>query len=108
MRVLLAGACLLLAGSAAADDLATGQGIYDQTCIACHGADGKGSIPGVAKLTDDAALAKSDDELFTSIKNGLHPQGAMLSMPAKGGNPALTDADISAVLAFIRKKFGSQ
>lgn len=42
-----------------------GQGIYAQTCVACHGADGKGTIPGVPDFTsEDSPLAKSDTELL--------------------------------------------
>lgn len=87
--------------------LKTGQSIYSQTCIACHGANGKGMIPGVSDLTaTDGPLAKEDTELATSIRDGLATPGAALSMPAKGGNPALSNEDIQAVLAYLRQTFG--
>lgn len=87
--------------------LKTGQSIYSQTCIACHGANGKGMIPGVSDLTaTDGPLAKDDAELATSIRDGLATPGAALSMPAKGGNPALSNEDIQAVLAYLRQTFG--
>ncbi len=108
MRLLLACVCLLLGGQALADGLEAGKSIYEQTCIACHGPDGKGAIPGIEQLTEKGALAKSDETLFASIKDGSHSSGAAISMPAKGGNPSLTDGDIEAVLAFIRQRFGSQ
>jgi hypothetical protein len=48
-----------------------------------------------------------DDELVRNIVNGLATPGAALTMPAKGGNPALTDDDVRAVLAYIREAYGS-
>ena len=87
--------------------LKAGQSIYSQTCIACHGANGKGMIPGVSDFTAaDGPLAKSDADLATSIRDGLATPGAALSMPAKGGNPALSDAEIQAVLVYLKKTFG--
>jgi len=102
---------LLLPVAAVADDaektLKVGESIYSQTCIACHGANGKGALPGVSDFkAADGPLAKTDDELATSIRDGVVTPGAALSMPAKGGNPALSEEEIRAVLAYIRKTFG--
>ncbi len=84
-----------------------GQAIYSQTCIACHGVNGKGAIPGGADLTDgEGALAKSDEELLTSITEGFQSPGSVLAMPPKGGNPTLTKEDEKAVLAYLRTQFG--
>ena len=93
---------------AVADDAtAAGKDVYSQTCIACHGAKGKGMIPGVRDLTDpDGALTKSDEELIENISNGMQSPGSFMAMPAKGGNPALSEDDIKAVLAYIRVEFG--
>jgi cytochrome c5 len=85
-----------------------GEKVYGQTCIACHGANGKGAIPGVSDFTKaDGPLAKSDDTLFVSIRDGLVTPGKPLSMPPKGGNPSLTDDEIQAVLEYLRSSFGS-
>ena len=85
-----------------------GEKVYAQTCIACHGANGKGAIPGVSDFTKaDGPLAKSDDTLFASIRDGLVTPGKPLSMPAKGGNPSLTEDQIQAVLDYLRSSFGS-
>ncbi len=85
----------------------TGKMVYSQTCVACHGANGKGMIPGVSDFTkSDGPLAKSDDELATSIRDGLVTPGKPLSMPAKGGNPSLTDEEVQAVLVYLRATFG--
>jgi len=84
-----------------------GQAIYVQTCVACHGADGKGTIPGVADFTGkDSPLAKSDAELLRNITGGFQSPGSFMAMPPKGGNPALTEADVKAVLDYLRSEFG--
>jgi len=84
-----------------------GEKVYAQTCIACHGVNGKGAIPGVSDFTRvDGPLAKSDEALFASIRDGLATPGKPLSMPPKGGNPALSDDDIQAVIKYLRSSFG--
>ena len=91
-----------------ADEVA-GAIIYQQTCIACHGLDGKGALPGVADFTaPDGPLSKSDQALFQSIKNGFQSPGSPLAMPAKGGNPNLSDVDIVAVIAHLRTTFAGK
>ena len=97
---------------AAADDksasVSDGQTIYAQTCIACHGIDGKGAIPGVADFTaKEGPLAKSDAELVQNISEGYQSPGSFMAMPPKGGNSALTEEDIRAVLAYLRTEFGT-
>ena len=95
-------------GDSAAADVATGKVVYSQTCIACHGAGGKGMIPGVRDLTaSDGALAKSDEELVKNISDGFQTPGSAMAMPPKGGNPTLTEEDVKAVLAYLRFKFGT-
>lgn len=90
------------------DTVAIGKTFYSQTCIACHGANGKGAIPGVADLTKaDGALAKSDDALIKSITEGMQTPGAALAMPPLGGNPSLTETDVKALLAYLRAEFAS-
>lgn len=85
----------------------TGKETFEKTCIACHGSDGKGAFPGTPDFTSsDGALAKSDNILIDHITNGFQSEGSPMAMPPKGGNPNLSDTDISAVLKYIRDKFG--
>lgn len=85
----------------------TGEAIYNQTCVACHGADGKGAMPGVPDLSrKDGPLAKSDEKLLKRIIEGFQSPGSPMAMPAKGGNPSLTDQDIREVLSFLRSTLG--
>lgn len=108
--LVIAALASFLTPVAVADEAAVkaGRSVYEQTCVACHGANGKGTIPGVSDLTaSDGPLGKTDDALITSIRDGLVTPGKPLSMPAKGGNPSLSDADLDAVLAYLRETFGS-
>jgi len=93
------------ASTAATQDL-TGKDIYTQTCIACHGGDGKGTVPGVPNFTDKhGRLSKTDDELMNSLMNGLQSPGSPMAMPAKGGNSALAAGDLKNVLEYLRNTF---
>jgi len=89
-----------------ADDATRGEVLYKQTCVACHGVSGIGSLPGVADLTRASGpLAKSDAILFKNIKEGFQSPGSALSMPPKGGNPALSDEDIRNLIQYMRSAF---
>jgi len=85
----------------------SGQSIYGTTCIACHGANGKGAVAGTPDFTvAGGPLSKSDSVLLDHIMNGFKSEGTQLAMPPRGGNPGLSDADLRTVLAYIRQKFG--
>lgn len=89
----------------AADE--TGEGLYNGTCIACHGSDGSGTIPGTPDFSaNDGPLQKTDDELIQSIMEGFQSPGSPMAMPAKGGNPALTEEDARQLVAYLRAAFG--
>lgn len=87
-------------------DPARGLEVYSQTCIACHGADGKGAIDGVPDLTlANGRLAISNDIVLTNIINGYQSEGSLMAMPPMGGNPELSEQDIADVLAYMRKEY---
>ncbi len=84
----------------------SGKEVYTSTCIACHGGDGKGVVPGTPNFTDKSGrLSKSDKALMNSLKKGMQSPGSPMAMPAKGGNSALTNADLKNVLDYLRKTF---
>ena len=84
-----------------------GRQLYDQTCAVCHGADASGAMPGVPDLTArHGVLTKPDPELLRSLVNGTQTPGVPLAMPPRGGNPALTDADLRATLDYLRRLTG--
>jgi cytochrome c5 len=64
-------------------------------CFSCHDA----GIAGAPKLGDKAAwaprIATGMDTLYTSSLKGKN------AMPAKGGNPALSDDDVKAAVDWM-------
>jgi cytochrome c5 len=76
-----------------------GQQVYQAGCVACHGA----GIAGAPKLGDKGqwakSIAKGVDSLYASAVNGV--QGSAGVMPAKGGNPALSDAEVKAAVDYM-------
>jgi cytochrome c5 len=76
-----------------------GQQVYQVSCGACHDA----GIAGAPKLGDKGQwakrIAKGLDTLYASGVNGV--QGSAGAMPAKGGNPALSNAEVKAAVDYI-------
>jgi cytochrome c5 len=91
-----------------------GKRVYQGTCIACHGADGTGALPGVPNLTRLDGFNKnshSDFALFKHVEHvekGLKRPGDPMAMPPNGGNPNLTDEDIHDALIYMRAEFLSE
>lgn len=75
-----------------------GEKVYKGLCFSCHVA----GVAGAPKLDDKAAwaprLATGIDALYATSLNG---KGAM---PAKGGNPALSDAEVKAAVDYMVKQ----
>jgi disulfide bond formation protein DsbB len=86
---------------------AAGQQLFVSNCSACHGVAGEG-ITGLGKpLTSSEFVGGlSDEELLAFIKQGRTPDDPLntsgVVMPPKGGNPALTDEQLTAIIAYIR------
>ena len=105
------GAAARPAGGAAAaksaGDPTKGKALFAQTCSACHGPDGKG-LPGLGKdmTTSEFIKSQTDPQLVEFVKKGrpsTDPANTTkVDMPPKGGNPAMTDAQIGDVVAYIR------
>ena len=85
---------------AAAEGDNAGKGAYDSICVACHGS----GIPGIPQLGDAAAWAprieQGSDTLYERAINGYTGSSGM-PMPAKGGNPSLSDDDVKAAVDYI-------
>lgn len=82
-----------------------GASVYSQTCIACHGPRGKGTVPGAPDFTQaDDVFAQSDATLLAHMRDGFQSGGGM-AMPPKGGNPNLTEQDLMDALEYIRREF---
>ena len=88
-------------------DAKAGEKIFNETCVACHGEDGKGVVPGAPDFTKKGGvLSKPHSALSNHIKNGFQEPGHPIAMPPKGGNPDLDDQDINNVHEYLHKKFG--
>ncbi|MBX3646331.1 MAG: c-type cytochrome [Rhodocyclaceae bacterium] len=84
-----------------------GESIYQSACIACHGADGAGALPGVPDMAGtDSPLVLGDDLLLKRTIEGFQSPGSPMAMPPRAGNPELSDADLKAALRYMREKFG--
>lgn len=93
-------------GAVPGGEVVDGETAYSQTCVACHGADGRGVLPGVPDMTAAAGpFAKSDEVLLDHIIDGFQTPGSPMAMPSRGGNPQLSDADLSAVLDYMKEAF---
>jgi cytochrome c5 len=81
------------------NNAAAGKAIYEANCSSCH----KTGIMGAPKLGDKAAwaprIAQKTPVLVNHAVHGF--QGKKGMMPAKGGNPKLTDAEIGNAVAYM-------
>src|SRR6478752_935269 len=81
--------------AAAASRTADGKGVYEKTCAVCHAT----GLAGAPKFGDKAAWApRIATGLDTLHNSALHGKNAM---PPKGGNLALTDADVTAAVDYM-------
>lgn len=85
-----------LSGRPITQDIAAGKALFDTTCVACHGADGKGNpMLGAPDLTDDIWLyGGSRQRILESIAKGRTGQ-----MPAHG--ELLGKARVHVLAAYV-------
>jgi mono/diheme cytochrome c family protein len=82
-------------------DAVSGREIYSNTCMRCHGIDGKGTmglhlVPKPADLTSPGIQSRLDASLFKRIHDG-KPNTAMGAW-----STALSDDEIWDVLTYVR------
>lgn len=85
-------------------DAAAGEEVYRTSCLACHAADGKGNggITGANLVDDRRRLAKNNDTLLHSIREGI-----LTTSPAMPPHKdILTDTQIRDALSYVRATFG--
>ncbi|MEN8686446.1 MAG: c-type cytochrome [Desulfuromonadales bacterium] len=80
-------------------DAAKGQGVYMNFCASCHAS----GIAGAPKVGDKSAWAehsaKGTEAMIQNAINGY--QGSAGFMPARGGNSALTDEEVSSAVLYM-------
>ncbi len=89
---------------AAADSADPGKATYDKVCFACHAQ----GIAGAPKYADAAAWAervsRGREANVANAINGYTGSAGM--MPAKGGNPTLSDAEVAAAVDYMLAAVG--
>jgi cytochrome c5 len=77
-----------------------GEQVYTRVCAACHGA----GVAGAHKLGDNAAWAKAIAQgQAAATRNAIN---GIRAMPARGGNPDLTDAEVERAVVYMANKAG--
>lgn len=90
-----------------ASEAARGRDLFQRTCSLCHGTDARG-MPRLGKDLhgNPYVRARTDAELVEFLERGRpanHPLNERgVDMPPRGGNPALTDDDLAAIVAYLR------
>lgn len=92
--------------------LNTGKLIYTQQCASCHGEQGVSSTPGLPPLAGQVAVAEQlpNNAIALVLRGGFPPSTA--GNPYPYGMPPfgllLSDAEVAAVLSYIRTSWGNQ
>lgn len=97
----------LAAAVAAEPDAQRGAKLYANACAACHGDGGQGlENIGPALAATEFLGGRSDQQMIEFLQVGRSPGDADSkmgrAMPARGGNPALTDQDLADIVAHLR------
>ncbi len=82
--------------------------IYNESCIGCHGPAG----PGTAYIRDEFLRSKSDLALLSFMRAGRAANApdnfSGMAMPANGGRIGLSDAQVLALIRYLREARGLQ
>ncbi len=84
-----------------------GRALFLSTCATCHGGTGRGQ-PGLGKDLVLSAFCRGldDGELFAFVRKGREATDPLnttgIAMPPSGGNPTLSDAQVTDVVAYVR------
>ena len=97
-----------MAAVAHVGDASQGKRIFLGTCAACHAPDGSGVKGQGQNIRDSVFLKdKTDEKALAFVKAGRQPfdpeSKLHLAMPARGGNPALSDASLLDAIAYVRE-----
>ncbi|MFZ0256679.1 MAG: c-type cytochrome [Gammaproteobacteria bacterium] len=88
------GGCAMVAGEAA------GEKVYNSACVACHST----GAAGAPKVGDkESWRPRAGEGLEALVNNAINGKR---SMPAKGGNPGLTDEEIKQAVRYMLARTG--
>lgn len=89
--------------------LEAGRGHFESYCEACHRADGRGNDEGVPPLLESPWLRGPESRVIRILLHGLHGPievgGEIYDLEMLAFGDLLTDADIAAVVSFVRKRY---
>ena len=94
------------------EQVAAGQRVFGGICFACHGQGGVG-VAGLGKplVNSEFVDGMTDEEMVAFLIAGRQPSDPLNTtgqlMPARGGNPMLSDQDLYNVVAYIRSLSGA-
>ncbi len=96
-------------GSGAVDPglMETGKTVFSSYCIACHGPDGKGLVPGMApQLVDSKILTGPSEATAMTLLQGIVPEGKFTGVMV-AWKDLLSDEQIAGVITYARNSFGN-
>lgn len=94
------------AGNNATSKTAAGKTIYESQCAGCHDS-GVGGAPKIGNMAEwENRSARGLPDMIKNVINGM--DGRKGSMPPKGGNPDLTDEEISSAVSYMHEKATGQ
>ena len=88
-------------------DAVAGKTKFEGTCASCHGMDAQG-LTNLGKDLTTSTFSKdmSDKDLVAFVTKGRPASDAAnttgVDMPARGGNPALSEQDLYDIVAYVR------
>ena len=97
---------------AATPTTANGQQVYGRTCVACHQANGRGQPNAFPPLAGSTYATGDKSRLIKMVLNGVTGQwnasaGGRFNGVMPPWKAQLNDADVAAVLTYVRSSFGN-
>lgn len=88
----------------------SGQQVYGRTCVTCHQATGQGQPGAFPPLVNSPFVSGDKDRLIRLVLNGItgpiEVNGRRFNGVMPGWKSQLNDAEIAAVLTYVRATFG--
>jgi mono/diheme cytochrome c family protein len=103
--------CLAKSAIAQTNKSVSGQLVYNNNCLSCHQADGKGVIGMNPPLSKTQWVLGDKKQLITILLKGMKQQlviGDEIYDNAMPAQSHLSDKEIAAVLSYVRSNFGNQ